>query len=280
MVKNFITPATNYNELFIIDVGEEDFAAMSHQKPNQRFHNIIHFVVAGSGAFSSTGTTFSSKSKLKENTAFAIYQTSTVFYQSDPETPLYYFWVGFDGKESQKIMNYVGFTEENPTLYMENPQKIISAFRDLFAAWKTHDDDYLLVSKFYQLLYVLRKNNKHSSEQLLHKTDADIFQKAEEYIRQNLDGNIKVSDLTKALCIDRSYFTKIFKQRFNESPHRHILRQRIKKAELLLISTNYSITQIVDLLNFTDTYSFCKQFRTFHSHSPSEYRKLHKANLL
>ncbi len=280
MVKNFITPVAVYNGLSISHAGQEDFAAINYFKPNRRSHNIIHFVLSGKGVFKSQGMNFSVDKKLKTNTAFAVYQTEQVFYQSDPNDPMHYFWVGFVGEDSEKIMNYIGFTEEKPTLHIDNPQEIVGAFQELFAAWQTKQDYYLLLSAFFKLVYLLRKNNRLVNETLVLNTDNNIFRRAEEYLQQNIHQNVKVGDLVSALHIDRSYFTKIFKKRFHETPHQYIFRLRMRNAELLLVSTNYSITQIVELLDFTDTYSFCKQFKKCYHYSPSEYRKLHKENAL
>jgi AraC family transcriptional regulator of arabinose operon len=172
-------------------------------------------------------------------------------------------------------MNYIGFTEENPTLHIENPQEIIDTFQELFVAWKKKQDYYLLFSAFFKLVYLLRKNNRLANNLSVLNTDNNIFQKAEQYLQQNIHKNIKVTDLVTALHIDRSYFTKIFTKRFHETPHQYIFRLRMRNAELFLVSTDYSIKKIAELLNFSDVYSFSKQFKKIYHLAPSKYRKLY-----
>lgn len=280
MNKNYVAPATGNEDLMIVDIGEEDFAAIAKTKANHRSHNIIHFVVKGQGVFKTTGSNFTTEDTLTENVAFAVYPRNVVYYQSNPDDPLYYFWVGFDGKESEKILNYVGFSETKPVLTFDNTEKIIQAFRRLISAWQMHQDKYLMFSEFYRLMHILRKNNRSMSQEIVQDTENDIFKRADEYIRRNIHQSIKISELVAELNIDRSYFSKIFKKRFNISPHKHILHLRLHQAKTLLISTNYTITQIVDLLNFADTYSFSKQFKKRFHFSPTEYRKRHKENTL
>ena len=280
MIKNFITPASVINDLVIVDIGEENFASMAYHKPNQRNHFIIHFVVEGKGIFRSTSPTATVKNELIAGTAFAIYPYSTVFYQSISDAPLYYFWVGFDGKESDNLIEYMGFSVNNPTLRIKNGDAIVEAFRALINSWKSSQDKYILYAEFYRLLNKIRINSQAQDAQLLHNSENEIFKKMETYLRQHIYQNIKVHELVSALNIDRSYFSKIFKKRYHTTPHQYILHLRLKAAEMLLITTNYSIANIVDRLSFTDTYSFAKQFKKKYGFSPTTYRKLHKENKL
>ena len=105
------------------------------------------------------------------------------------------------------------------------------------------------------------------------KSDNEFFEKAEHYIKLNIHNNIKVQDVADALNIDRSYFTKIFKNRFRTSPHEYIIRLRLREAEILLTSSNYTISQIAEQLNFSDVFSFSKCFKRQYKQSPSQLRK-------
>jgi AraC-like DNA-binding protein len=280
MIKNFITPATVMNDLVIVDIGEENFASMSYHKPNQRNHFIIHFVVEGKGIFRSTNPTATVKNELTKGTAFAIYPSNTVFYQSVSDEPLYYFWVGFDGTESEHLLEYMGFSANNPTLRIKNGDTIVEAFRALIYSWKASQDKYMLYAEFYRLLNKIRINSQAQDTQLLHNSENEIFKKTETYLRQHIYKNVKVQELVSALNIDRSYFSKIFKKHYHTTPHQYILHLRLKAAEMLLITTNYSIANIVDKLSFTDTYSFAKQFKKTYGLSPTSYRKRHQENKL
>lgn len=272
MLENYITPSTSIDDLFILDVGEESRAVINPRNAYQRFRYIVHFVVDGRGTFKRTTADKKTESALSKNTAFGIFEGDTVFYSSDPEQPMHYFWVGFSGKESERIMQYIGFTQETPTVSFESGEEIIAAFKQLLGSWK-RQDHYAFFSAFYNLVSVLRQNNKVQSPLGLFKSENEIFAQAEQYIKLNLHKNLRVQDVAAALNIDRCYFSRIFKNRFQVSPHDYIDRMRLKQAETLLTTTNYSVMQIVEMLNFTDIYSFAKRFKRRYHVSPTQYRK-------
>lgn len=272
MLKNYITPSESINDLFILDVGEETQASINPRGAAQRFRCIIHFVVEGSGILKRTTANTATESELTKNTAFGIFEADTSFYKSNPENPMHYFWVGFSGAESARIMNYIGFMENSPTVFCDNGEEITAAFRQLIHSWKNFNR-YSLFSAFYNLVCVLKKNNKTQYALSFLKSDNEFFEKAEHYIKLNIHNNIKVQDVADALNIDRSYFTKIFKKRFRTSPHEYITRLRLREAEILLTSSNYTISQISELLNFSDVFSFSKCFKRQYNCSPLQLRK-------
>ena len=272
MLENYITPSTSIDDLFILDVGEESCAVINPRAAYQRFRYIIHFVVNGRGTFKRTTANQKTVSDLFKNTAFGIFENDTTFYYSDPKQPMHYYWVGFSGKESEKIMQFIGFTQETPTISFNNGEKIIAAFKHLLSSWQQRDH-YAFFSAFYNLVSVLRENNAVQSPLGLFKSENEIFAQAEQYIKLNLRKNLRVQDVAAALNIDRCYFSRIFKSRFEVSPHEYINRLRLRQAELLLTTTNYSVMQIAEILNFTDIYSFTKCFKRRYHVSPTQYRK-------
>lgn len=272
MLENYITPSASIDDLFILDVGEESCAVVEPKNAYQRFRCIVHFVVDGNGTLKRTTATQKTENVLSKNTAFGIFEGDSVYYRSDPEHPMHYFWVGFSGKESEKIMQYIGFTQEAPTIAFDRADEIVAAFKLLLDSWQQHDH-YAFFSAFYNLVSVLRKNNKTQNPLVLFKSDNEIFTQAEQYIKTNLHKNLRVQDVAAALNIDRCYFSRIFKERFLVPPHVYITKLRLQQAETLLTTTNYPVSTIVEMLNFTDIYSFAKQFKKYYHVSPSQYRK-------
>jgi AraC-like DNA-binding protein len=84
----------------------------------------------------------------------------------------------------------------------------------------------------------------------------------------------KVSELAKKNHYNKEYFSRLFKKYKNISPREFIIRARINAAKRLLHLTNEPIGQIADILNYSSSYSFSKQFRKKTGATPSEYRKL------
>lgn len=273
MLKNYISPFTVCNKLTIIDLGEEDYAKLVAKPLVQRLHYIIHFVVSGEGTFKTLNAKIQTENDLKENCAFAIHKGDTPNYQSKAENPLYYFWIGFDGDDSENIMRYIGFSHEHPVLTMSDSQAIINAFRSLFSAWKAKDS-YDFLARFFLLIKTLRENNKYTNDNLALPVKNEIALQAKQYIQENIYKNITVGSVADALNITRNHFSKIFKENFQITPHEYINRLKLKNAESLLKTTNYRISEIADLLNYPDIYTFSKAFKRVYKKTPLEFRKL------
>ncbi len=272
MIVQRIIPLSSIGNLNIYDVAEENEAVIKQTRPNKRFHYVIHFVLDGEGTFYTVSANNKIEQKLTKNTLFAIYTDEIVSYKSNPKNPLHYYWVGFDGEETESILNYIGFSAQSPTLQITSGEELAEAFNTLLSSWNEHDN-YALFSAFYNCIHIMRKNNIAPPKQILSKNENNIVLRAQDYIHSNLHNNIKVQDVVKHLNIDRSYFTKIFKQKLSVTPSFYITKWRLNEAEHLLNMTNFTIQEIVNILNFNDVYSFSRLFKNNTHYSPTEYRK-------
>ena len=271
---NQIMPGITIKDVIIREVGEEKNAELIFKYPYERNYYVIHFIIEGEGMF----YRFSKNNPLtiKKNSAFAIFKHDSVSYQSSCNNPLYYLWIGFDGEEAENIMQYLGFSQNNLIINLINPQSIIDAFQSLFLSWK-NQDNYSLVAHFYNLIFIMKKNNPYNNIIKPTYSNINLLEHANNYIVLHLNQNIKVNDIADYLHINRSYFSKLFKKHTNMSPHQYITRLRLDRAEKLLITTDYSINEIASMLNFADIYSFSKLFSKHYGISPWRYRKkIHK----
>lgn len=93
------------------------------------------------------------------------------------------------------------------------------------------------------------------------------------YIHNNLDQDLKVSDLAKRIKLSQSHFCRIFKRSMGLSPYRYILCQRISMAKSLLSETTLSLADISFKCGFYDQSHFILQFRRFTGTTPKSYRE-------
>lgn len=271
MLINTITPFLSFANISVFNAGDETEAALNPDPLGQRAHYIIHFVLEGQGTYTNYNPITNTKTELKPNTVFAIYKYDSVFYQSDPANPLHYCWIGFDGEESEKLLEYIGFSPNNLTFECNSPKKLYSAFLRLFETWKKKDK-YRLLSEFFNLISVLRECNT-TKQKYAHESQNDLYVRVENYIKMHVMDNIKVSDIANFVHLDRCYFSKIFKEHFKVSPYAYISRQRLYRAEILLRTTNYSVQKIASLLNFSDIYAFSAAFKKRYGLSPMQFKK-------
>lgn len=272
MIVNYALPSCSVKSFVLVDAGEERAPTLHFSTLRQRFHYIIHFVYKGSGVFQTRSLRARTENKLTEGSIFAIYKDDAVLYNADANDPFHYFWFSFDGDESEKLMEYIGFSPKRPVLHLKNADEVFKTFKRLFGVFKK-DDNYASLCATLQCIETLRNNVEDSDLPLLSENENELFTRAESYIRENIHTNIKVNDLISHLNIDRSYFSKIFKKRFGLSPQTYIRSLKLRNAEYMLRSTNYSITAIAEAIGFTDVYCFSKLFKKQYGYSPSQFRK-------
>jgi AraC-like DNA-binding protein len=93
------------------------------------------------------------------------------------------------------------------------------------------------------------------------------------YIEKHIAESITVRALARFVFLGSSRFCRQFKHSFGISPHRYVVRQRIKRAKALLSSTAWSITTIGLALGFSQTRSFSAAFRSVTGMTPTDYRR-------
>lgn len=91
-------------------------------------------------------------------------------------------------------------------------------------------------------------------------------------LTQNCRQTREVSFYAEKLCITTSYLYKLTRQRLNLSPKELVDRQTICEIKTLLSSTDMSVKEIADALNFDDVPYMCRYFRRHTEVSPLEYR--------
>ncbi len=99
---------------------------------------------------------------------------------------------------------------------------------------------------------------------------------AKEYIDNHFKENITLDDLSKLTYTNKYYLVHAFKKYTGLSPISYLIAKRIEEARTLLETTNYSISQIAELVGFSSQPYFSQVFKKITGHTPFEVRKLRK----
>jgi AraC-like DNA-binding protein len=113
---------------------------------------------------------------------------------------------------------------------------------------------------------------------VLSSTDSEkeYFEKsAHEYVFSD----ITLEELAHLNNRSLTTFKKMFKDHFNDPPHRWVIRQRLTHSRLLLISTNKSIAQIGTECRFPNTSHFIKLFHKEFGMTPAAYRRNYSSDV-
>ena len=91
------------------------------------------------------------------------------------------------------------------------------------------------------------------------------------YIQSNFS-NIKISDVARNIGINRSYLTKIFKQKTGISPQEYLMERKLSYACKLLMETDAQIQDIARRIGYDNLLTFSKIFKGRYGVSPKNYR--------
>jgi len=92
------------------------------------------------------------------------------------------------------------------------------------------------------------------------------------YIRDNLSGNISVTNLAELVDMCPSHFSRVFKASFGDTSYRFVMKLRIDGAKAMLTDPKRTATEAAIAFGFASQSHFAKVFRQFTGVTPSQYK--------
>ncbi|MDO4635593.1 MAG: response regulator [Streptococcus sp.] len=150
-------------------------------------------------------------------------------------------------------------------------------------ALKLGADDYLLkpfsktdIEKTLEnIIYKLRfEQNQGVLDTLITKTK-------ETELKNNILSHLSESDfslkkLARELNFNSSYLSQLVKKEIGTSFQDYLIQERMKKAKLLLMTTDLKIYEIAEAVGFEDFNYFSQRFKQITGLTPREFKKKHK----
>jgi AraC family transcriptional regulator len=94
-----------------------------------------------------------------------------------------------------------------------------------------------------------------------------------DYLRGNLDRQVKLKELARVACLSEFHFHRIFGAVSGETLNNFTNRLRLEKAARLLRYSDQSVTDIALDCGFSSSATFSRAFRSGYDTSPSQFRK-------
>src|ERR1700678_2059860 len=94
-----------------------------------------------------------------------------------------------------------------------------------------------------------------------------------DYLRGNLDRQVKLEELAKVACFSEFHFHRIFGAISGETLNNFTNRLRLEQAARLLRYSSQSVTDIALNCGFSSSATFSRAFRSGYDTSPSQFRK-------
>ena len=97
--------------------------------------------------------------------------------------------------------------------------------------------------------------------------------KAMDYIYDNIQSKIRISDIAKKIDINPNYLCELFKKETGISVNNFVKKKKIQAAEKLLIYENFSVAELADIFGFASSSHFIETFKAETGLTPKAYKE-------
>lgn len=266
---------------------ESDIKSLSFQlesitksKYDSDWHSTLHthpftelfYVVDGKGEFNIQGQRF----PVKPNDFVIINPQVEHTELSSPDEPLEYIVLGINGLSFSNLTPVAEGGHPFSFFNLRDEQKDILRYLNAMVQEATSQSmSYELVChNLLEILLIKILRHQHFDLEVGKQSKAtkDIsFIK--HYLETYYHESIQLEDLASMTHLSRFYISHSFKKEIGMSPMEYLIDIRIKESKILLRTTNYSISQVADIVGFTTPTYFSKQFRKSTGISPTDYRE-------
>ena len=149
-------------------------------------------------------------------------------------------------------------------------KNIIHWFYELAFSWIDRHPGYVIKCKglFFQILHRFMELLVYNE-----RAFAGDFRitKVIRYIAKNYSERLTVKSMADLVSLNPGYFGELFQRTTGTSFNRYLTQIRIKSAEGMLVSGEYTVGDVAEACGFTDTSHFYKQFKLVKGFPPSQY---------
>ena len=254
--------------------------SITKSKYDSDWHSTLHthpftelfYVVDGKGEFNIQGQRF----PVKANDFVIINPQVEHTELSSPDEPLEYIVLGIRGLSFSNLTPVSEGGHPFSFFNLRDEQKDILRYLNAMVQEATCQQmSYELVChNLLEILLIKILRHQHFDLEVGKQSKAtkDIsFIK--HYLETYYHESIQLEDLASMTHLSRFYISHSFKKEIGMSPMEYLIDIRIKESKILLRTTNYSISQVADIVGFTTPTYFSKQFRKSTGISPTDYRE-------
>ncbi len=232
---------------------------------------VFNYVTDGCGKLVINKQTFN----FKKGDVFII-PKQTLFYQiNSTKTPYSYYYVALSGANINLLFEKANLTASSPVITsVSNTIEICT--KKIYDLLK-ENSFYSIAQANCEFMNILCQLYKSNPQNMVSKSSNNEIhaQKILLYIEKNYANDFLISDISKALHLNRTYIPSLFKNEFGVTIKEFLTKYRLDKAAFLLTTTDDSIAKIAQNTGFNDYVNFFKAFKKIYKCSPNFYRKIY-----
>ena len=250
----FYTPSGAAKRLYYYPLCAGEFFCNSEYEVNREQYNSFLLICVLDGEIKSESLT------VKGGEALLVDCYKQHRYYTD--TNAHTLWLHFDGANSRELF------EEIISLKGKKVKCPDSVSRNIYSVMNAQSETQQSEAIFKTLMRLLNTESTTGEKTL------SIIDSAKEFMVNNYQNELTVSEIAKTVNLSPSYFSKIFKESTTLSPYDYLLSVRLDKAKELLINSDIPISEIAYRCGFNSTSNFIYFFKKETALSPLKFRKI------
>lgn len=192
-------------------------------------------------------------------------------YAPDPATGWTEYWVGFTGREAQRLMTQ-GFAPGQAIQPVGQIDPVLNLFDQLFywLGQPVSGREQILAGHLPLLLALLQSRRLDGSG--IEQAENNLIARAKNVMLAQVDHTTDFEALARQLGTSYSTFRTVFKKETGYAPRQYENIVRLNRAKDLLLSTHLSVSQTADELGFSSVYYFSRAFKRQFGQAPAIWR--------
>ena len=94
-----------------------------------------------------------------------------------------------------------------------------------------------------------------------------------DFIAANFHQTVNLADIAKHSYMSPYHFLRVFKDTYGETPNEFLIRLRVEQAKSMLITENFSVSEVCERVGYASLGSFSSLFQKQVGMAPSAYRR-------
>ncbi|MBX6360596.1 MAG: AraC family transcriptional regulator [Acidobacterium ailaaui] len=255
--------------LYLTDIGYYP-KALYHYRERQHGckQYILIYCIYGSGWYDINKKRYS----VKANHFFIIPSETRHRYGANSDDPWTIYWIHFTGDLAKNYFLYLTdggslapkmvIPSDERNMLFDEIVRYASMVNNMDAVIYANNSLYKYLASFKKSFY---SKNTPDRKQI-------IVDNCIKLMKENLDKNLNLYELSQMMKISTSYLSALFKEKIHDSPYNYFIFLKIQRACYLLWNTQLKIKEIAIQLGFEDPYHFSRVFKNMMGLSPRQFR--------
>lgn len=195
-------------------------------------------------------------------------------YSADKQDPWSIYWIHFAGSKAQffssAALTSVHIEKSKTSRTNERFELFNEILRNMERGFSIETLEYINLI----LPHILSSFTHLGQFRMIKKViEKDPVQASINFMLENLNRKLKLDDMSGAVNISSSHYSRIFTGRTGHSPIDYFIQLKIQQACRILDNSTKSIAEVSNEMGFEDQFYFSRQFKKVMNMSPREYRK-------